>query len=46
MQEILIDKYLKSRKGMDISSDLDHIQNIIKVLGFTIKKMGEISCQL
>jgi predicted helicase len=31
-----------SRKGMDISSDLTTIQNIIKVLDFTIEKMGEI----
>jgi len=31
-----------SRKGIDISSDLTTIQNIIKVLDFTIGKMGEI----
>jgi predicted helicase len=32
-----------SRKGMDISTDLTTIQNIIKVLDFTIEKMGEIN---
>ena len=31
-----------SRKGMDISSDLTTIQNIINVLDFTIEKMVEI----
>jgi predicted helicase len=31
-----------SRKGIDISSDLTTIENIIKVLDFTIGKMGEI----
>jgi very-short-patch-repair endonuclease len=30
------------RKGMEISSDLTAIQNIIKVLEFTIKKIGEV----
>lgn len=38
----VLDKYLKSRKDMDISSDLNHIQNIIKVLGFTVRKIEEI----
>lgn len=38
----VLDKYLKSRKDMDISHDLDHIQDIIKVLAFTIEKMVEI----
>ena len=27
---------------MDISRDLSHIQNVIKVLAFTVEKMGEI----
>lgn len=39
---LVLDKYLKSRKDLDISTDLDHIQNIIKVLDFTIEKMAEI----
>ena len=38
----VLDKYLKSRKDIDISEDLNHIQNIIKVLEFTITKMNEI----
>jgi len=38
----VLDKYLKSRKDMDISEYLSHIQDIIKVLDFTIKKMSEI----
>ena len=38
----VLDKYLKSRKGMDISGDLAHVQNVIKVLAFTIEKMEEI----
>ena len=31
-----------SRKGMNIYKDLSHIQNIIKVLDFTIEKMYEV----
>ena len=27
---------------MSIENDLDHVQNIIKILKFTIDKMGEI----
>ncbi len=38
----VLDKYLKSRKDIDISEDLNHIQNIIKILEFTIAKMNEI----
>ncbi|MCE2687043.1 MAG: hypothetical protein LW595_00615 [Rickettsiales bacterium] len=38
----VLDKYLKSRKDLSILEDLNHIQNIIKVLEFTIIKMNEI----
>ena len=38
----VLDKYLKSRKDMDIAGDLTAVQNIIKVLDFTIIKMNEI----
>ena len=38
----VLDKYLKSRKGRDISGDVAHVQEVIKVLGFTIEKMEEI----
>ena len=38
----VLDKYLKSRKDMNIKDNLDHVQNIIKVLSFTITKMNEI----
>ncbi len=42
----VLNKYLKSRKDMDISGDLSHIQNIIKVLAFTARKMVEIDLLL
>jgi predicted helicase len=35
-------KYLNERKNCDISEDLDHIQNIIKVLSITISHMEQI----
>lgn len=38
----VLDKYLKSRKGLDISGDLEHIQNIIKILDFSVGKMEEV----
>ncbi len=38
----VLDKYLKSRKGLDISGDLEYIQNIIKVLEFSVSKMEEV----
>jgi len=38
----VLDKYLKARKDMDISEDLEHVQNVIKVLAFTVEKMEEI----
>ena len=38
----VLDKYLKSQKDLSILEDLNHIQNIIKVLEFTITKMNEI----
>jgi predicted helicase len=38
----VLDKYLKSRKGLDISSDLSHIQNIIKILDFSVDRMAEV----
>ncbi len=38
----VLDKYLKARKGMDISGDLEHLQNVIQVLAFTLDKMREI----
>jgi len=38
----VLDKYLKSRKDANISGDLKHIQNIIKVLEYSVKKMSEV----
>ena len=38
----VLDKYLKSRKNMNIEGELVHIENIIKVLKFSIDKMFEI----
>ncbi len=38
----VLDKYLKSRKGLDISGDLEHIQNIIKILDFSVDRMAEV----
>ena len=38
----VLDKYLKSRKDLSISEDLNHIQNIIKILEFTVDKVREI----
>ena len=39
----VIDKYLKSRKGRELSLDeIENIINVVKVLRFTIDQMGEI----
>lgn len=38
----VLDKFLKSRKGIDISEDLAHLQKVIKILDVTIKIMKEI----
>ena len=39
----VLDKYLKSRKGRTLSLDeKENIQNVVKVLAFTIEKMQEI----
>ncbi len=39
----VLEKYLKDRKGKDISEEISHIEQIIKVLTFTIEKMNEIN---
>jgi len=38
----VLDKYLKDRKGKDISEEIGHVEQIIKVLTFTVQKMNEI----
>lgn len=40
----VLDKYLKDRKGRKLGLlEIKHIQNIIKVLGFTIRQMNKIN---
>ncbi|MCU0391819.1 MAG: N-6 DNA methylase [Thermoflexibacter sp.] len=38
----VIDKYLKDRKGQDLSADFEQVERIIKVLEFTIRQMQVI----
>ena len=38
----VLDKYLKARKGMDISENLEHVQKVIKILDFTVEQMKKI----
>ena len=39
----VLDKYLKSRKGRELSLDeIENIINVVKVLRFTIDQMQEI----
>ena len=40
----VLDKWLKSRKSMNIANDLEHVANIVKSLAFTLQKMQEIDC--
>jgi len=42
----VLDKYLKSRKGLDIFDDLSHIQKIIKSLQSTIEIMQKIDLSI
>jgi hypothetical protein len=39
----VIDKYLKSRKGRNLSLDeIENVENIVNILDFTIEQMGKI----
>ena len=38
----MLDKYLKSRKGLNIFDNLQHITNIVNVLAKTIEIMQKI----
>jgi predicted helicase len=38
----VIDKYLESRKGIDIGKNLGYITSVIKILAFTVEKQGLI----
>jgi predicted helicase len=38
----VLDKYIKDRKGRDIRNDVDHIEEVINALAFTIEQMKKI----
>lgn len=40
--QFVLKKYLTSRRGRDITNDLNHVSNIIRVVGFTISKMKDV----
>jgi predicted helicase len=42
----VLEKYLKDRKGKNIENELTHIQNIIKILTFTLIKGQEVDTLL